>query len=142
MDANQVILSVLTKHDLFYLKNRYLQMRKNARAATGCRNEREHLPFVILSLAEFCSSGNFLFLVVFVSAIANAVFRDEIIKGLIITGFIIIITFFGFLYVDARQTRFPSMLILKMFLIRVKCLRYKIPVPQSLPDDWEINWSI
>ncbi|MDV2861410.1 hypothetical protein PUATCC27989T_04832 [Phytobacter ursingii] len=142
MDANQVILSVLTKKDLFYLKNRYLQMRKNARAATRHQNERERLPFVILSLAEFCSSGNFLFLVVFVSAIANAVFRDEIIKGLIITGFIIIITFFGFLYVDARQTRFPSMLILKMFLIRVKCLRYKIPVPQSLPDDWEINWSI
>jgi hypothetical protein len=96
MDANQVILSVLTKKDLFYLKNRYLQMRKNARAATRHQNERERLPFVILSLAEFCSSGNFLFLVVFVSAIANAVFRDEIIKGLIITGFIIIITFLDF----------------------------------------------
>ena len=142
MDANQVILSVLTKNDILYLKNRYLQMRKNARAATGHQNERERLPFVILSLAEFCSAGNFLFLVVFVSAIANAVFRDEIIKGLIIAGFIIIITFFGFLYVDFRQTRFPSILILKMFLIRAKCLRYKIPVPQSLPDDWNINWSI
>ncbi|MCL9673307.1 hypothetical protein [Citrobacter sp. MNAZ 1397] len=138
MDANQVILSVLTKHDLFYLKNRYLQMRKNARAATGCRNEREHLPFVILSLADFCSSIKLLFLVAIISITANAVFHDEVLKSLIIAGITLILSILAFLYAEVRLTRFPAMLIFKMLLIRIKCLNYKIPVPQRLPDDWEI----
>ena len=142
MDANQVILSVLTKNDIFYLKNRYLQMRKNARAATGHQNERERLPFVILSLAEFCSVGNVMFLSLGFIFFISVFFQDEVLKGLICTAITFMIAILGCLYSEFRRTRFPAMLILKMFLIRAKCFRYKIPVPQSLPDDWEINWSI
>ena len=138
MDANQLILSVLTKRDLFYLKKRYLQMRENTRAVTGRRNEREHLPFVILSLAEYCSSIKLLFLVAIISITANAVFHDEVLKSLIIAGITLILSILAFLYAEVRLTRFPSMLIFKMLLIRMKCLKYKIPVPKRLPDDWEI----
>ena len=142
MDANQVILSVLTKKDLFYLKNRYLQMRKIARAATRHQNERERLPFVILSLAEFCSSGNLMFSSLGFIFFISAFFQDEVLKGLICTAITFMIVILCCLYSDFRQTRFPAMLIFKMSLIRAKCLRYKIPVPKRLPDDWEINWSI
>lgn len=138
MDANQLILSVLTKMDLFYLKKRYLQMRENTRAVTGCRSEREHLPFVILSLAEYCSSIKLLFLVAIISITANAVFHDEVLKSLIIAGITLILSILVFLYAEVRLTRFPSMLVFKMLLIRVKCLKYNIPVPKRLPDDWEI----
>ncbi|MDU6683902.1 MAG: hypothetical protein E6470_09840 [Enterobacteriaceae bacterium] len=138
MDANQVILSVLTKHDLFYLKNRYLQMRKNARAAAERRNEREHLPFVILSLADFCSSGIVMFSLIGFIFIIYAFFQDEVLKGLICSGITFIMIILCFLYVGVRHTRFPCILALKILIIRAKCLRYKIPVPQRLPDDWEI----
>ena len=138
MDANQVILSVLTKRDVFYLKNRYLQMRKNARAATGRRNEREHLPFVILSLADFCSSGIVMFSSLGFIFFISAFFQDEVLKGLICTTITLMMCILCFLYAEVRLTRFPCMLIFKMLLIRMKCLKYKIPVPKRLPDDWEI----
>ena len=138
MDANQLILSVLTKRDLFYLKNRYLQMRENTRAVTGRRNEREHLPFVILSLANYCSSGIVMFSSIGVIFIIYAFFQDEVLKGLIGSGITFIMIILSFLYVSVRHTRFSCILILKILIIRGECLRYKIPVPQRLPDDWEI----
>lgn len=122
MDARKVILSVLTKRDLIYLKRRFYEIKKNAVDSKTSLIEQDSFTVFILSMARFCSTGIDMFCLIFFAFFIYAFFQDDTLKMLIVTSITCIIMFVFFLYALHKQTGFSYLLCSKFLLIRSRCL--------------------
>ncbi len=136
MNAREIILSVLTRKDLFYLKGRYTKMNKTARKNGIAVDEKEDFIYTVMALSNFCSSSSGLIIAISMMFMGGAFFGEEVLKALTISGITCIFLISIFLYVSKKKFSFTYKLCLKMVFMRYKFIFYRVQVPDSLPQIW------
>lgn len=133
MKAKYVILSVLNKQELFYLKSRYKEMKKLANKHEVSLVEQNFID-AIISMVGYCSLGFGLVSIVNGILLVFSFFQDNMLKSFFLSS-IVSIAMFAILITHRKlDTKFSYQLCLKMFYLKIKLFCYCIPAPVVVPD--------
>jgi hypothetical protein len=138
MNAREIILSVLTKKDLFYLKGRYTKMNKIARKNGIAVDEKEDFIYTVMSLSGFCASSIGMISTIAFVFLVCSLFENDGLKAFYIYWVIFIFVMTICLYQAKKNLSFSFNLCLKMILMKYKFIYHRVKIPGTLPEIWII----